>query len=381
MPRTHGINDSYSTYIAQASQDPIARTTMLEEIHDFYGSQPSKDNWLAGVSQGESILIASVHAQHLISQSENVPISSDSYLEQPQNHFRPHCSQENFGVSPQDLIRNDCRISTDTDQFSQSIVTEMQFLGSMFSLENFHEQNQEINSSTSPNRNESVSLASSTPKLPSRSFPDRSRRTGIVLEPQKNSLLHVSEELRRKRAELAAAQIIVSKLLTEIKSLEASAEQECLFFEATAFGGTPRPARSHKRGSEETLHRAKRLKETESALSSDWEISTSPSTEDGETMFLAGGHSLTEKGLFTRTRKNFEGEVQHASYRMANDTTSEDAANTEAPKLCPSHVTQTPRQPSLCKFRKTSLPFDVHAERCASGQPLSMLTLPPYIAI
>jgi hypothetical protein len=356
---------------------------MLEEIHDFYGSQPSKDIWLAGISQGESTLIASVHAKHLISQSENVH-SSDSYLEQPQNHFRPRCSRENFGVSPQDLIRNDCRTSPYTDKFSQSIVTEMQFLGSMFSLENFHEQKQEINSSTSPIRKESVPLASSTLKLPSQSFPDSSRCTGIVAEPQNNSLLPVSEELRRKRAELAAAQITVSKLLTEIKSLEASAEQESLFFEATAFEDTRRPRRSHKRGSEETLHSAKRLKETEFALNSDWEISTSPTIEGGETIFLAGVHSPTEKSLFTRTRKNFEGGPKHASDRVANETTSEYAAisSTEAPKPCPAHETQTFGQPLLCEFRKTSLPFDVHAERCASGdQPLSMQTLPPYIAI
>jgi hypothetical protein len=356
---------------------------MLEEIHDFYASQRSKDIWLAGISQGESTLIASVHAIHLISQSENVHISSDSYLEQPQNHFGPHCSQENFGVSPQDLIRNDCRTSTDTDQFSQSIVTETQFLESMFSLESLHEQNQEINSSTSPNRNESVPLASSTPKLPSRSFPDSSRCTGIVLEPQNNSLLHVSEELRRKRAQLAAAQITVSKLLIEIKSLKASAEQERLFFEATAFEGTPRPIRSHKRGSEETLHSAKRLKETEFALNSDCVISTSPSFEGEETMFLHGGHSPTEQSLSTSTRNNFEGGPQHASDRMANEKASEYAAisSTEAPKPCAAHETQTLGQPSLCEFRKISLPFDVHADRCASGQPLSMQTLPPYIAI
>ena len=185
---------------------------MLEEIHDFYGSQPSKDNWLAGVSQGESILIASVHAQHLISQSENVPISSDSYLEQPQNHFVPQDSQENFGVSPQDLIRDDCSTSTDTNQFCQSIVTEMQLLGSMFSSANVHEQSQEINPFTSPNRKEPAPLATRIPKLPSRSFLDSSRCTGIVLEPQNKSLFHISEELCRKRAELAAAQITVSKL-------------------------------------------------------------------------------------------------------------------------------------------------------------------------
>jgi hypothetical protein len=356
---------------------------MLEEIHDFYGSQPSKDIWLAGVYQGKSCLIASVHAQHLISQSENVHISSDSYLEQPQNHFGPHCSQENFTVSPQDLIRNDCRTSTDTDKFSQSIITERQFPGSMVSIENFHEQSQEINQATSPNQTEPVHFASSILKLPSRSFLDSSRCTGIALEPRNNSLLHVSEELRRKRAELAAAQITVSKLLTEIESLEASAEQESLFFEATAFEGTPRPRRSHKRGSEEILHSAKRLKETEFALNSDWEISTSPSSKGGETLFLHGGHSPTEQSLFTSTRKNLEGGPQHASDRMANEKASGDAgiSSTEAPKPCPAHETQTFGQPSLCEFRKTTLPFDVHADRCASGQPLSMQTLPPYIAI
>ena len=62
LPRTHGINDSFSTYVAQASQDPTTQTTMLEEILDFYGSQPSKDIWLTGVSRGESNLIANVHA-------------------------------------------------------------------------------------------------------------------------------------------------------------------------------------------------------------------------------------------------------------------------------------------------------------------------------
>jgi hypothetical protein len=356
---------------------------MLKEIYDFYGSQPRKDILLAGVSPGESILTFSVHAQHLISQSENIHISGDSYLEQPQNNFRPHCSQENFGVSPQDLIRNDCRTSADTDQLSQRIDTEMQFLGSMFSSENFREQNQEINQSTSPNRKESVSLASNILKLPSRSFPDSSRCTSIVLEPQKNSSLHVSEELRRKREELAAAQITVSKLLTEIKSLEASAEQENLNFEAMAFEDTLRQTRSHKRGNEEILHGAKRLKETEFALDFDCEISTSPSTVDGETMFLAGGHLPTEKSLFPRTRKICEGGIQHASDRMANQTTSEYTAisSTEAPKPCSAHATQTLGQPSLCKFRKTSLPSDIHSERCASVQSLSMQTLPPYIAI
>ncbi len=73
-----------------------------------------------------------------------------------------------------------------------------------------------------------------------------------------------------------------------------------------AFEDTLLP-RSHKRGNEEILHGAKRLKETEFAFDFEGEISTPPSIEDGETMFLVGGHSPTEKSLFHRTRKICEG--------------------------------------------------------------------------
>jgi hypothetical protein len=288
LPRTHGINDSYSTYIAQASQDPMAQTSMLEEIRDFYGSLPSKNVWLAGLSQGELNLIANVHAQRLISLSENIRISSDFYFEQPQNLFRAHCSQENFGVSPQDLIRNDCRTATDIEQFSQSIDTEMQSLGDMFLFEDSHEQNQETNQSISLNRNESILSASSTPQLPSQPFPGSSRCTGIVLGSQSKSFLQVSEKLRRKRRELAAAQINVSKLLTEIKLLEASSERESLISEAMTFEDTLRHRRSHKRGNDEILQGNKRLKERENAVNFDWEISTLPRFEDGQTSLPFG---------------------------------------------------------------------------------------------
>jgi len=39
IPRGDGINDSFSTYVSQVSQDPDLQKSTLEGIFDFYGSQ------------------------------------------------------------------------------------------------------------------------------------------------------------------------------------------------------------------------------------------------------------------------------------------------------------------------------------------------------
>jgi hypothetical protein len=52
LPRRHGINDSYSTYISQASQDSNTQRYIIEGILGSYGSQSSKDIWLTSLTQG-----------------------------------------------------------------------------------------------------------------------------------------------------------------------------------------------------------------------------------------------------------------------------------------------------------------------------------------
>jgi hypothetical protein len=84
---------------------------------------------------------------------------------------------------------------------------------------------------------------------------------GGAFDPQSNSLYDINAKLRKKRDELAAAQNTVSKLLAEIKLLEASAKQESRNFEETSFEDTLKPNNSHKRGNGEALRSGKRLKE------------------------------------------------------------------------------------------------------------------------
>jgi hypothetical protein len=52
LPRRQGVNDSYETYISQVCKDPNTQRTIIEEILNSYGSQPSKDISLASLTQG-----------------------------------------------------------------------------------------------------------------------------------------------------------------------------------------------------------------------------------------------------------------------------------------------------------------------------------------
>lgn len=284
-------------------------------------------------------------------------------------------SQQNFGISPQDLKHNDCRSDAYTDQFSRCIDTEALALGNSSLSESSQLEDQEANMCLSRDQNEPVTLAPGMAKIASQPFCGSERPNGRALNPQIDSSYHIHAELRKKRGELAAAESTVSSILTEIKLLEAFSKRGSLHFEGLSFEDTIKQKNSHKRENDEILHSAKRMKKR---ANSDSEISKRPNVKGEETLCLNGVRFPTPKDPLPRTIST-TGDKAHHSFNQNNETASDYAAISAirisgAPKPCLARALQNLGESLPSTFHEIHPPVALPVDGSNVVQALLMQT-------
>lgn len=357
LQREDGINDSYGTYISQVIQDQNAHRSIIEGIFDFYGSQPSKDIWLTSQTQGWSKIIANIYAKYLISRTEDTDITGNSQLEPQQTcTVTTAFSEQNFGISPQDVAYNDYEHDSNTDQLSYTIDTEVLAHVKTSLSGSSQIEGHEADARLSGNQNEPVTLATGTSKISSQPYSDIDQLSGGALDSPNDSLYDILAELRTARDELAAAENTVSKLVTKVKWLEASAKRERQqHIEGMSFEYHMEQKNTHKRSNNETLHGAKRLKGKAPSLNIDLDTSNRP--------------NATAEGR------------AHCSFNQNNDETASNyvaisgSTTSETPKQCRANpVANLDPSPSRI-FNDSHPPGALHAAEKGGGfQPSSIQT-------
>jgi hypothetical protein len=179
---------------------------------------------------------------------------------------------------------NDCRSDDDNEPTFDSIDAEALVFGSNsqeVSPVEDHEVH-EANLYLSLHQNEHVTFGTGVQKTTAQHLYDSHQLSGRALGPQNDSLYHIELSLKQKRDELATAENTVSRILAEIKILEkARLRRRDQHFEAT-----PKPNKHHKRGNDESLHNAKRLRERATSLDFNSRISRHSSNNREETACL-----------------------------------------------------------------------------------------------
>ena len=163
------------------------------------------------------------------------------------------------------------RSDADTGNTSHMIDTEALGFGNT-SSDNSQAEDREANMYLPRDQNEPATLVPNVERTAAQPFYVNEQPDGTALGPQNDSSYHIEVLLQGKTDELAAAENTVSKLLVEIKMLEEPlASQGDQHLEAT-----PKSNNCHKRGTDETLRGAKRLKEKGTALGFDSQVSKKP---------------------------------------------------------------------------------------------------------
>jgi len=79
LPREDGTNDSYSTYIAEVTQNPSTQMKIMEEILDSYGPLPNQDklfsdsDWVTSLDQGRFPNICNMDSNKLTT-DQKIPL-------------------------------------------------------------------------------------------------------------------------------------------------------------------------------------------------------------------------------------------------------------------------------------------------------------------
>jgi hypothetical protein len=269
-------------------------------------------------------------------------------------------SQENFGISPRDLMQNDYRSDEYTDQLPHSIEVDEPALGNISSLESSQVGDHEWNSGPSRKQNMPFKLAQDTSKLSSQPLHCRERTSGQPLDRHNDSLYYIHAELRKKREGLAAAEATVSNLRNEIKLLEASAKRQSHFEDIIKHKA------NHKRANDEILHSAKRLKEKATPLNLALETSEGHNVNDEEPFSLTDLHFSTPKGP-SRIISTAGDRANH-SFHQNNISTC------RGPEPLLVGVIQTPGQSLQSTFNDTCSVIALRVEGSSPVQPLSKQT-------
>jgi hypothetical protein len=186
---------------------------------------------------------------------------------------------------------NNCRSDADTGSTSHMIDTEALVYGNT-SSDNSQAEYREANMYLPRDQNAPATLAPNVESPAAQLFYVNEKSDGAALGPQNDSSCHIEVLLRGKADELAAAENTVSKLLVEIKMLEESlASRGDQHLEVT-----PEPNNCHKRGTDENLRGAKRLKERATSLGFNSQVSKHPSTNGEETLCPTGGSLSASNG-------------------------------------------------------------------------------------
>jgi hypothetical protein len=160
------------------------------------------------------------------------------------------------------------------------------------SSDNSRAKYREANMYLPRDQNGPATLAPNAESTAAQLFYVNEKSDGAALGPQNDSSYHIEVLLREKADELAAAENTVSKLLAEIKMLEESlASRGDQHLEVT-----PEPSNCHKRGTDEILRGAKRLKERATALGFNTQVCKHPSANGEETVYPTGGSLFASNG-------------------------------------------------------------------------------------
>jgi hypothetical protein len=267
-------------------------------------------------------------------------------------------SQENFGISPQDLMHNDCRSDAYIDQLPHSIEINALTLGNTSSSKSSQYEDRDSNTPPPRDQNESFTFTQDTAKLAPQLFYGNERTSYQALNQHNDSLYHIQAQLRRKREELAAAEVTVSNLRNEIKLLEASVKRQSPHFEDTI-----KQKIKHKRTNDGILHGAKRLKGKATRLSL--------ASETSEGLNVNGEESFNLTDLHFSTVKGPPSIITTAEERAPLSFYQNNLSTPKAPETPLAGVIQKPDQ-SLPLISQDTFPLRV--ERSSPVQPLSKQT-------
>jgi len=186
---------------------------------------------------------------------------------------------------------NNCRSDEDTGNTSHIIDTEALVYGNT-SSDNSQAEDREANLYLPRDRIGPAALAPNMERTAAQPFYVNEQFDSVAPGPQNDSSYHIEVLLRKKADELAAAENTVSKLLVEIKMLEESlASRGDQHLEVT-----PEPNNCHKRGTDEILRGAKRLKERATPLGFNSQVSKHPSANGEETLCPTGDSLSASNG-------------------------------------------------------------------------------------
>jgi len=190
-------------------------------------------------------------AKYLTSYTETIPLVEGSHFDQMISAGSITFSERDLGILQQGPLQDDCRSVLENDDYCRSFVTEILAPGTSTCPKSSWQDDQQEIICRPGEQNSTPGLVNTTSHLP----------YNKDINVHDDSLNHIAAELAKKRQELAAAEVLVSKLSTEVKLLEqAFGEQKGHHPIENVVEVTPKPKTSHKRGSDGTDRNTKRRK-------------------------------------------------------------------------------------------------------------------------
>jgi hypothetical protein len=259
-------------------------------------------------------------------------------------------------------MHNDCRSDVYTDQLTRSVEIDALALGNASSSKSSEYEDPDKNTCPSRDQNEPLTFTQGTAKSAPQPFYGSERTSAQALDQHKYSLYHIQAELRKKREELATAEAAVSNLRNEIKLLEASTRRQ------SHFEDTINHKASHKRGNDEILHGAKRLKERAAPVHLASGTTQGPNLNRGESLCLNGLY-------FTTTRDLSPPIISTARDRDRHSFHQNNISSSRAPELLLAGVIQKPEQSLQSTSNDTRPVVPLRVEDSSSVQSLSKQAL------
>jgi hypothetical protein len=368
LPRRTGINDSSETYISQTRRDSNTHGLILEEILDHYGTQSKKDIWPSSFGQGwcNNDLLNSVES--LTSFTEITHSVEGSQIDHQTCVKNNIFSEQDLRLLPQKLAHSDCMSDVESVQLYQNCNTETLAVGNTFSSKSCQE---EVSVCHLQDQTAALRMLDTSPII----------SYNKILDVQDDSLHQIEAELCKKRQELAAAEVVVSKLSTEVKLLaEAFAKRTSHYARENSLRTTSRPNMSRKkRGNDGALRSVKRLKGKAAAPNSKSETFKYPNS--GKTLCLESPRLSPMENTSPTTIYGAEGIYDHR-FNQDNEAivleypTMPSFSSFEGSELYLTEAVQSYRDSILRTNAEGHPPMFSHSEKTILVQSLSTQT--PY---
>jgi hypothetical protein len=366
LPRRTGINDSSETYISQTRRDLNTHGLILEEILDHYGTQSKKDIWPSSFGQGwcNNDLLNSVES--LTSFTEITHSVEGSQIDHQTCVKNNIFSEQDLRLLPQKLAHSDCMSDVESVQLYQDCNTKTLAVGNTFSSKSCQEE---------------VSVCHLQDQTAALRMLDTSSTISYnkILDVQDDSLHQIEAELCKKRQELAAAEIVVSELSSEVKLLaEAFAKRTSHHARENNHRVTSRPNLGRKkRCNDGALRSVKRLKGKAAAPNSKSETFKYPNS--GKTLCLESPRLSPMENTSPTTIYGAEGIYDHR-FNQDNDAIALDYptmpsfSSFEGSELYLTEAVQSYRDSILRTNAEGHPPVSSHSEKTILVQSLSTQT-------